>query len=113
MRPVRSCSGPAEEGEGSVQPVQSSDPGGILCRHGRCSLRSASPSMLLAVSIQLGPYGVPDELAAVSLRSSLPLITTAVGTMFGLFRSGERKSLGVFGHPHRAGAGRGGARSAT
>jgi sugar transferase (PEP-CTERM system associated) len=54
-------------------------------------------SMLLAVSIQLGPYGVPTR-SAVLFAVEFALITTAVGTMFGLFRSGERKSLGtVFG----------------
>ena len=51
-------------------------------------------SMLLAAFMQLGPYGV-------SARGMLfdaivfAAITSLVGTMFGLFRTGERKSLGV------------------
>ncbi|MET0984455.1 MAG: TIGR03013 family XrtA/PEP-CTERM system glycosyltransferase [Steroidobacteraceae bacterium] len=54
-------------------------------------------SMLLAVSIQLGPYGVPTS-SAMLFAVEFALITTAVGTMFGLFRGGERRSLGtVFG----------------
>ena len=51
-------------------------------------------SMLLAASIQLGPYGLPAEsvlLAGVAFA----LVTTVVGTMFGLFRGGERKTLAV------------------
>jgi sugar transferase (PEP-CTERM system associated) len=51
-------------------------------------------SMLLAVSIQLGPYGVSVG-SAVIFAVEFALITTTVGTMFGLFRGGERKSLGV------------------
>lgn len=51
-------------------------------------------SMLLAVSIQLGPYGVTPGSALI-FAIEFAVITTAVGTMFGLFRSGERKSLSV------------------
>jgi sugar transferase (PEP-CTERM system associated) len=51
-------------------------------------------SMLLAVSVQLGPYGVPAQ-SAVFIALQFALVTTVVGTMFGLFRSGERKSLAV------------------
>lgn len=51
-------------------------------------------AMLLAVSIQLGPYGVPSESALLAALE-FALITTAVGTMLGLFRSDERKSLAV------------------
>lgn len=51
-------------------------------------------AMLLAVALQLGPYGVSAVgtwLPAVAFAG----ITSAVGTMFGLFRTGERKSLSV------------------
>lgn len=51
-------------------------------------------SMLLAVSVQLGPYGVSPRSALI-FAFEFALITTAVGTMVGLFRGGERKSLGV------------------
>ena len=51
-------------------------------------------SMLLSVSIQLGPYGVPTR-AVLFPAVAFALITTAVGTMFGLFRGGERKPLQV------------------
>ncbi len=51
-------------------------------------------SMLLAVSIQLGPYGVPARAVLIPALA-FALITTAVGTMFGLFRGGERKPLQV------------------
>ena len=51
-------------------------------------------SMLLAVSIQLGPYGVSTRSAILS-AFEFAVVTTAVGTMFGLFRSGERKTLAV------------------
>jgi sugar transferase (PEP-CTERM system associated) len=51
-------------------------------------------SMLLAAVMQLGPYGLS---ARTMLFDAIVFaaITSAVGTMFGLFRSGERKSLGV------------------
>jgi sugar transferase (PEP-CTERM system associated) len=51
-------------------------------------------SMLLAVSIQLGPYGVPTRTVLFPALA-FALVTTAVGTMFGLFRGGERKPLQV------------------
>ena len=51
-------------------------------------------SMLLAVSIQLGPYGFSTR-AVLLPALAFALITTAVGTMFGLFRGGERKPLQV------------------
>jgi sugar transferase (PEP-CTERM system associated) len=51
-------------------------------------------SMLLAVSIQMGPYGVPSRTVLFP-AIAFALITTAVGTMFGLFRGGERKPLQV------------------
>ncbi len=51
-------------------------------------------SMLLAVSIQLGPYGVAAS-SALLYALEFALVTTAVGTMFGLFRNGERKTLAV------------------
>ena len=51
-------------------------------------------SMLLAVSIQLGPYGFAPRLALFP-ATAFSLITTAIGTMFGLFRGGERKPLQV------------------
>ena len=51
-------------------------------------------AMLLAVSIQLGPYGIAPQSAFLSALE-FALVTTAVGTMFGLFRSDERKSLAV------------------
>ena len=51
-------------------------------------------SMLLAVSIQLGPYGVSTR-SAVLPALAFAFITTAIGTMFGLFRGGERKTLAV------------------
>jgi sugar transferase (PEP-CTERM system associated) len=51
-------------------------------------------AMLLAVFIQLTPYGVaPGAVALPAL--AFALIVTAVGTMFGLFRGGERKPLQV------------------
>ena len=51
-------------------------------------------SMLMAVAIQLGPYGTG---AATLLVPALmfAVITTTVGTMFGLFRTGEEKTLSV------------------
>jgi len=51
-------------------------------------------SMLLAVSIQLGPYGVAPSSAWI-YAFEFAMVTTAVGTMFGLFRNGERKTLAV------------------
>ena len=51
-------------------------------------------SMLLAVSIQLGPYGAAPHAAWV-FAVEFALVTTTVGTMFGLFRNGERKTLAV------------------
>lgn len=51
-------------------------------------------SMLLAVSVQLGPYGAAPQ-AALVFAVEFALVTTTVGTMFGLFRNGERKSLAV------------------
>ena len=51
-------------------------------------------SMLLAVSIQLGPYGISTR-SMFAAAVAFALVATAVGTMFGLFRGGERKSLGV------------------
>jgi sugar transferase (PEP-CTERM system associated) len=51
-------------------------------------------SMLLAVAVQLGPYGVPTR-AAILFALQFALVTTVVGTMFGLFRNGERKTLAV------------------
>jgi len=51
-------------------------------------------SMLLALSIQLGPYGATPR-TAVLFAVEFALVATAVGTVFGLFRNGERKSLAV------------------
>lgn len=51
-------------------------------------------SMLLALSIQLGPYGISARSVFVA-AVAFALTTTAVGTMFGLFRGGERKTLAV------------------
>jgi len=51
-------------------------------------------SMLLAVSIQLGPYGISVR-SVFAPALVFALVSTAVGTMFGLFRGGERKSLSV------------------
>ena len=51
-------------------------------------------AMLLAVSIQLGPYGISTR-SAVLAAIEFALVTTGVGTMLGLFRSDERKSLAV------------------
>jgi len=51
-------------------------------------------AMFLAVALQLGPYGVSAPsvlLPAVAFAT----IMTALGGAFGLFRVGERKSLGV------------------
>ena len=50
--------------------------------------------MLLAVSIQLAPYGV-STVSAIVPALAFALIITAVGTMFGLFRGGERRPLQV------------------
>lgn len=51
-------------------------------------------AMFLAVALQLGPYGVsaPSVLVPAVAFSA---IMTALGGAFGLFRVGERKSLGV------------------
>ena len=51
-------------------------------------------SMLFAVSVQLGPYGASPR-SAWAYAVEFALITTIVGTAFGLFRNGERKSLAV------------------
>jgi len=51
-------------------------------------------AMLLAVSIQLGPYGIAPRSALLA-AFEFALVTTAVGTALGLFRSDERKSLAV------------------
>jgi sugar transferase (PEP-CTERM system associated) len=51
-------------------------------------------SMLLAISVQLGPYGTSAR-SAVPFALEFAAVTTAIGTMFGLFRGGERKSLAV------------------
>lgn len=52
-------------------------------------------SMLLAMSIQLGPYGaVPRSVVLPAI--TFALVTTAVAAMFGLFRAGERKPLQTF-----------------
>jgi sugar transferase (PEP-CTERM system associated) len=51
-------------------------------------------AMLLAVSIQLGPYGIAPQSAFLAALE-FALVTTAVGTALGLFRSDERKSLAV------------------
>lgn len=51
-------------------------------------------SMLLAVTIQLGPYGSSTS-SAISFALLFALVTTTVGTMFGLFRGGERRTLAV------------------
>lgn len=51
-------------------------------------------SMLLAVSIQLGPYGTSPQSVVVPALA-FALVVTAVGTMFGLFRGAERKPLQV------------------
>ncbi len=51
-------------------------------------------SMLMAVSMQLGPYGTGTATALIPALE-FAAITTAVGTMFGLFRAGEKKPLGV------------------
>jgi sugar transferase (PEP-CTERM system associated) len=51
-------------------------------------------SMLLAVALQLGPYGVSARHALVP-AFEYAAIMTALGTMFGLFRAGERKTLAI------------------
>jgi sugar transferase (PEP-CTERM system associated) len=51
-------------------------------------------SMLLAVFMQLGPYGVSASSALLP-SIAFAAITSAIGTMFGLFRTGERKSLSI------------------
>jgi sugar transferase (PEP-CTERM system associated) len=51
-------------------------------------------SMLLAVSIQLGPYGISAR-SMYFAAAIFGLVATSVGTMFGLFRGGERRSLAV------------------
>ena len=51
-------------------------------------------SMLLAVSIQLVPYGTSPRSVVVPALA-FALVTTAIATMFGLFRGGERKPLQV------------------
>jgi len=51
-------------------------------------------SMLLAVSMQLAPYGIsPTSVLVPAL--AFALVTTTVGTMFGLFRGGEHRPLQV------------------
>ena len=51
-------------------------------------------SMLMAVSMQLGPYGTGTATALIPALQ-FAAITTAVATMFGLFRAGEKKPLSV------------------
>jgi hypothetical protein len=51
-------------------------------------------SMLMAVSVQLGPYGTGSATALVPALE-FAAITTVVGTMFGLFRAGEKKPLSI------------------
>jgi len=51
-------------------------------------------SMLLAIAMQLGPYGAAGNVALLPMLAFAG-ITSAIGTMFGLFRAGEKKSLGV------------------
>jgi len=51
-------------------------------------------SMLLAVVMQLGPYGLGGTVALLPTLAFAG-ITSAIGTMFGLFRAGEKKSLAV------------------
>lgn len=51
-------------------------------------------AMLLAVFLQLGPYGVTAASVLVP-AIEYAAIMTALGALFGLFRTGERKSLSV------------------
>jgi sugar transferase (PEP-CTERM system associated) len=51
-------------------------------------------AMLLAVALQLGPYGV-SAVSVLVPAIGFAAIMTGLGTAFGLFRTGERKSLGV------------------
>ena len=51
-------------------------------------------SMLLAVSVQLTPYGVSPRSVVVP-AVAFAFVITAIATMFGLFRGGERKPLQV------------------
>jgi sugar transferase (PEP-CTERM system associated) len=49
-------------------------------------------AMLVASSLQLGPYGHPAK-AVIVAGVVFAIVTTVVGTMFGLFRGGERKPM--------------------
>ena len=51
-------------------------------------------SMLLAVTIQLVPYGASARSVLIP-AIAFALIITSIGTMFGLFRGGERRPLQV------------------
>ncbi len=51
-------------------------------------------AMLLAFALQLGPYGAGTILAVLPALA-FATVSSAVGTAFGLFRTGEQKSLAV------------------
>ena len=55
---------------------------------------ACTSTMLLAVLLHLGPYGVPSQSAFIPAVEFAAIMTT-LGVIFALFRVGEPKSLTV------------------